>query len=58
MNADSSQYTKSHPDINPKAITPLGPYPDVEGGVERDWAKLIVGGVKHPAVLEYENSLP
>ncbi|KAB8070782.1 hypothetical protein BDV29DRAFT_193822 [Aspergillus leporis] len=29
-------YTKSHGDINPKAITPLGPFPDVEEGVERD----------------------
>ncbi|KAL4817894.1 glutathione S-transferase [Aspergillus spinulosporus] len=50
-------YTKSHYDINPKAITPLGPWPDVEEGVERDWAKLTVGGVNHPAVLEFEKGL-
>ncbi|KAL4865908.1 hypothetical protein BDV12DRAFT_210789 [Aspergillus spectabilis] len=50
-------YTKSHYDINPKAITPLGPFPDVEEGVERDWARLRVGGVRHPDVLEFEASL-
>ncbi|KAF3771175.1 hypothetical protein M406DRAFT_349579 [Cryphonectria parasitica EP155] len=35
-------YTKSHYDINPRAITPLGPWPDVEGpeGYERDVKKL------------------
>lgn len=53
-----SQYTKSHLDINPKAITPMGPFPDVEKGVERDWTKLIPGGVKHPAVLAYQETLP
>jgi putative glutathione S-transferase len=52
------QYTKSHFDINPKAITPMGPFPDVEEGVQRDWSQLVVGGVKHPAVLEYEATLP
>ncbi|KAJ5204262.1 uncharacterized protein N7498_005141 [Penicillium cinerascens] len=51
-------YTKSHGDINPKAITPMGPFPDVEEGVERDWKKLRIGGVKHPAVLEYEGKIP
>ncbi|KAJ5414067.1 hypothetical protein N7509_000694 [Penicillium cosmopolitanum] len=45
-------YTKSHYDINPKAITPMGPFPDVEEGVEDDWAKLKIGGVMHPAVLK------
>ncbi|RDW86930.1 putative cell wall organization protein/glutathione transferase (Gto3) [Aspergillus mulundensis] len=50
-------YTKSHYDINPKAITPLGPYPDVEEGVEQEWAKLKVGGVEHPEVLEFEKGL-
>lgn len=58
LNADDLQYTKSHYDINPKAITPMGPFPDVEAGVQRDWNKLVVGGVKHPAVLEYESTLP
>lgn len=52
------QYTKSHQDINPKAITPMGPFPDIEEGVERDWTALRIGGVKHPAVLEYESSIP
>ena len=52
------QYTKSHGDINPKAITPMGPFPNVEEGVERDWSKLTVGGVKHPSVLEYEATIP
>ncbi|KAL3481427.1 glutathione S-transferase [Aspergillus californicus] len=50
-------YTKSHYDINPKAITPMGPFPDVEEGVERDWGKVRVGGVRHPGVLEFEGTL-
>ncbi|KAL4914390.1 glutathione S-transferase [Aspergillus aurantiobrunneus] len=50
-------YTKSHYDINPKAITPLGPFPDVEDGVEKDWGRLRVGEVRHPEVLEFEGSL-
>lgn len=31
----------------------MGPFPDVEEEIERDWAKLRVGGVKHPAVLKH-----
>ncbi|OJJ06662.1 hypothetical protein ASPVEDRAFT_56237 [Aspergillus versicolor CBS 583.65] len=50
-------YTKSHYDINPKAITPMGPFPDVEEGVEQDWGKLRIGEVWHPAVLEFERTL-
>ncbi|KAL1964454.1 hypothetical protein VTN77DRAFT_6880 [Rasamsonia byssochlamydoides] len=50
-------YTKSHYDINPKAITPMGPFPDVEEGVETDIRKLRVGGVKLAAVVEYSKSL-
>ncbi|KAL4799226.1 glutathione S-transferase [Aspergillus venezuelensis] len=50
-------YTKSHYDINPKAITPLGPWPDIEKGFERDWGKLKVGGVRHPDVLKFEKGL-
>lgn len=46
------QYTKSHGDINPLAITPLGPFPDIEEGYVDDWAKLRVGEVRHPQVLE------
>jgi len=41
-------YTKSHGDINPKAITPMGPIPDIESGVEKDWSKIKAGGVKLP----------
>jgi putative glutathione S-transferase len=51
------QYTKSHYDINPKAITPVGPFPDIEEGVERDWVRLRVGSVQHPKVLEFESTL-
>jgi putative glutathione S-transferase len=46
-------YTKSHYDINPKAITPLGPFPDVEEGYEVDFGKVPVGGVKLREVVEY-----
>lgn len=50
------QYTKSHYGINPKAITPLGPYPDVEEGVQ-DFSTLKPGSVRHPAVVEYQAKL-
>ncbi|KNG46331.1 glutathione s-transferase [Stemphylium lycopersici] len=50
-------YTKSHGDINPLAITPLGPYPDVEEGYEQDWSKLKPGKVAHPSVLEAQSKL-
>ncbi|KAF9640903.1 Glutathione S-transferase [Lasiodiplodia theobromae] len=49
-------YTKSHYGINPKAITPLGPYPDVEEGVQ-DFSTLKPGSVRHPAVVEYQAKL-
>lgn len=45
-------YTKSHGDVNPLAITPLGPFPEVEEGYEGDWKKVRVGEVRHPRVLE------
>ncbi|OAP62134.1 hypothetical protein AYL99_04337 [Fonsecaea erecta] len=51
-------YTKSHWDINPKAITPMGPYPDVEEGFERDFSKVRVGGVSMPNVVKLEKQLP
>lgn len=51
-------YTKSHYDINPKAITPLGPWPDVETGFEKDWSLLVSGGVNMPQVVEAEAQLP
>ncbi|KAI9657372.1 MAG: hypothetical protein M1821_003053 [Bathelium mastoideum] len=47
-------YTKSHPAVNPKAITPKGPYPDIEQGVESDFTKLRPGGVKSPEVVAWE----
>jgi putative glutathione S-transferase len=53
----NAQYTKSHGDINPLAITPLGPFPDVEEGYVEDWSTLRVGEVKHPRVLEEETKL-
>lgn len=52
-------YTKSHYDINPKAITPMGPWPNVEGsdGVDVDFASSNPGGVMMPAVLAYAETL-
>lgn len=50
-------YTKSHYDVNPKAITPRGPWPHIEKGFESDWSKLVVGGIDMPEVIELENAL-
>lgn len=50
-------YTKSHGDINPLAITPMGPWPDVEEGYESDVSKVPVGAIKMPLVLELEEQL-
>jgi glutathionyl-hydroquinone reductase len=50
-------YTKSHEDINPLGITPLGPWPEVEEGYERDVRKVPVGGVRMPVVLELEKGM-
>lgn len=50
-------YTKSHDDINPKAITPVGPWPSIEKGYEADWSKLRVGEIDMPEVVEYEKTL-
>ncbi|KAJ5053792.1 uncharacterized protein L3040_000083 [Drepanopeziza brunnea f. sp. 'multigermtubi'] len=41
-------YTKSHPKVNPLAITPLGPIPHIESGFEPDWSKIQAGGVDLP----------
>ena len=46
-------YTKSHYDVNPKGITPLGPWPDIEVDVQSDWSLLKPGRIDHPKVLEY-----
>ncbi|KAI4843238.1 glutathione S-transferase [Aureobasidium sp. EXF-8845] len=50
-------YTKSHFDINPKAITPLGPWPYIEKGYEEDWSRLTPGEIDMPEVLEHEKTL-
>ena len=50
-------YFKSHYDINPKFITPLGPWPGIEKGYEKDFSKLPPGEIDMPEVLEYEKKL-
>ncbi|KAK5991870.1 Glutathione S-transferase omega-like 2 [Cladobotryum mycophilum] len=50
-------YTKTNDKINPLAITPMGPFPDVEEGVDLDFAKLKLGVIRHPAVLERQKEL-
>jgi len=47
-------YTKSHYDVNPKAITPMGPWPNVQEGYESDWSKLKAGSIDMSEVLEAE----
>ncbi|KAI1106482.1 glutathione S-transferase [Jackrogersella minutella] len=51
-------YTKSHHDINPLAITPLGPYPDIESGVDLEFGNIKPGVIAHSAVLEQQKTLP
>ncbi|KAF2493008.1 glutathione S-transferase [Lophium mytilinum] len=50
-------YTKSHAGINPHAITPMGPYPNIEEGFEEYLTKLRVGKINLPAVLEYQSKM-
>lgn len=50
-------YTKSHADINPLAITPVGPWPSIEKGYEADWSKLKPGEIDMPEVLKREKEL-
>ncbi|KAK3319873.1 glutathione transferase [Cercophora scortea] len=53
-------YTKSHGDINPRGITPMGPWPDVEGeegGVGVGVATVRVGGVGMERVRELEREI-
>ncbi|KAL7813082.1 glutathione S-transferase [Trichoderma gracile] len=50
-------YTKSHVKINPLAITPMGPFPDVEEGFNLEPARISPGSVRHPAVLEMQAKL-
>ncbi|GAB7359708.1 hypothetical protein MBLNU230_g6883t1 [Neophaeotheca triangularis] len=51
-------YTKSHGGINPKAITPVGPWPDIDGieGEEIDGSKIRPGGTRKQDVVEYEEN--
>jgi len=51
-------YTKSHYDVNPKAITPLGPWPHIEKGYVQDWSQLSPGSIDMPEVVELEHHLP
>ncbi|KUL82185.1 hypothetical protein ZTR_09560 [Talaromyces verruculosus] len=48
-------YTKSHYEINPLAITPRGPFPNVEDYMPEKPTKY--GRVKLPEVLEYEKKV-
>jgi putative glutathione S-transferase len=50
-------YTKSHDAINPLAITPLGPFPDIDEEVSLDFGSLKPGVIRHPAVLERQEQL-
>ncbi|WPH05094.1 hypothetical protein R9X50_00799500 [Acrodontium crateriforme] len=50
-------YTKSHPKVNPLAITPVGPWPSIEKGYEADFSKLVPGEIDMPEVLEYEKKI-
>ncbi|KAI1856578.1 hypothetical protein JX265_011537 [Neoarthrinium moseri] len=50
-------YTKSHEKINPLAITPMGPFPDVENDVNLDFSTLQPGVIEHPVVLERQKQL-
>lgn len=50
-------YFKVQPEINPKLITPIGPWPHVEEGYEEVWQKLSAGGVQMPEVLAAEEAL-
>jgi putative glutathione S-transferase len=45
-------YSKSHDKINPLAITPMGPYPHVEEGVNLDFTAVRPGAVLHPEVVK------
>lgn len=42
---DLIQFTKSHPEIIPRATIPMDPFPDIKD-FQVDWSKLTVGEVK------------
>ncbi|QIW94699.1 hypothetical protein AMS68_000217 [Peltaster fructicola] len=50
-------YTKSHLDINPKQITPVGPWPNIETGYQGDWDSIRPGAIDMVAVIEHEEQL-
>lgn len=50
-------YTKTSDKINPLHITPMGPYPEIEEGVNLDFSSLKPGVMKHPAVLQRQKEL-
>ncbi|KAF2858085.1 hypothetical protein K470DRAFT_278787 [Piedraia hortae CBS 480.64] len=50
-------YTKSQPDVNPKGITPVGPWPDIEKSYESNWSKVELGHMDMPRVLEHERNM-
>ncbi|KAK4623989.1 Glutathione S-transferase omega-like 2 [Fulvia fulva] len=50
-------YTKSHKGVNPKGVTPVGPWPNIQKGFEQDLSKLEVGKVDMPEVVECEERL-
>ncbi|KAK8135631.1 glutathione S-transferase [Apiospora sp. TS-2023a] len=50
-------YTKSHGDINPLAITPMGPFPDIEAGVNVEFSSMQPGSIEHPLVLARQKDL-
>lgn len=54
-------YTRSHGDINPKGITPMGPHPDIQSFTCKEWddwrgKKLPAGQCELVAVLAYQTS--
>jgi hypothetical protein len=46
------------PDQNKYGIVPKGPYSNIKEGVETDFSKITVGGVKIKDVENYAASLP
>lgn len=44
-------------DINPKAITPLGPWPTTPDQSDTDFVNVRIGSIKYPSVLEFQREL-
>ena len=49
--------TKSHKGVNPKGITPVGPWPHIQEGYEEDWSRLKPGRIGMEEVVEWERKL-